>query len=64
MANTPPRPQAPEAPLPTDCCGSGCAVCVLDSYADELAAYKRALADWEAKYQGSDAEPPSHEGGS
>ena len=50
MADRPPRPEAPEAPLPTDCCGSGCAVCVLDAYADELAAYQRALEQWEAAY--------------
>jgi hypothetical protein len=41
-----PRPEPPEKPLPSDCCGSGCAVCVLDVYADALERYEQALADW------------------
>ena len=38
-----PRPQPPERPLPSDCCDSGCAVCVHDLYAEELIAYRQAL---------------------
>lgn len=45
-ADPDPRPVPPEKPLPTDCCGSGCPVCVLDAYADALADYQRALEQW------------------
>lgn len=38
-----PRPQPPEAPLPGDCCDSGCSVCVHDSYADDLQYYREQL---------------------
>jgi hypothetical protein len=41
-----PRPIPPEKPLPTDCCGGGCAVCVSDAYQDELDAYEARLAAW------------------
>lgn len=37
----PPKPQPPE---PGDCCGSGCARCVLDVYDEQLAAWKAAVA--------------------
>ena len=30
-----PRPIPPEPPLPSDCCESGCAVCVFDLYTEE-----------------------------
>ena len=42
------RPVPPEKPLPTDCCDSGCDVCVFDAYADALDRYKDELARWEA----------------
>ena len=29
-------PERPEEPLPSECCGSGCAPCVLDVYQDQL----------------------------
>ncbi|GAB1407733.1 hypothetical protein MASR1M8_16520 [Thermomonas brevis] len=45
-----PRPQPPEAPLPSDCCDSGCPVCVFDSYGEELQAYREALAAWKARH--------------
>lgn len=45
-----PRPQAPEPPLPSDCCESGCAVCVYDSYAEELADYRQRLAAWRERH--------------
>lgn len=41
-----PRPSPPEKPLPTDCCETGCEVCVFDRYADERAAYRAALKSW------------------
>jgi len=37
-----PLPPPPERPLPSDCCDSGCAVCVMDLYAI-------ALAEWQAE---------------
>ena len=50
MPSTPdPRPIPPEKPLPTDCCDSGCAVCVNDAYAEELAHYEVRLAAWRAR---------------
>ena len=45
-----PRPQPPEAPGPNECCESGCPICVMDIYADELAAYRQRLADWTARH--------------
>ena len=49
-----PRPQPPEPPLPTDCCGSGCTVCVYDLHAEAEAAYRQALAAWRARHPGRD----------
>ena len=49
LANDP-RPVEPEAPLPSDCCDSGCEVCVYDVYADQLEAYEQALAAWRARH--------------
>ncbi|MBB4129344.1 MULTISPECIES: oxidoreductase-like domain-containing protein [unclassified Xanthomonas] len=46
-----PRPQPPQPPAPNACCESGCPLCVLDLYADELASYRQALAAWEARQQ-------------
>ncbi|MFN9740164.1 MAG: oxidoreductase-like domain-containing protein [Pseudomonadota bacterium] len=37
-----PLPPRPEPPLPSDCCGNGCAPCVWDTYAEALAAWERA----------------------
>lgn len=45
-----PRPQPPEAPLPSDCCDSGCDPCVYDLYNDELALYRQRLAQWLARH--------------
>lgn len=44
-----PKPAPPDKPLPMECCESGCAVCVFDRYAEARAAYKQALAEWEAR---------------
>jgi len=41
-----PRPLPPEAPLPGDCCDSGCDPCVHDSYSEELQDYRERLAKW------------------
>ena len=49
-ADPDPRPQPPEAPGPNDCCGSGCPLCVLDLYTDELLVYRQKLAEWAARH--------------
>lgn len=49
-----PRPVEPERPLPTDCCDGGCAVCVFDSYAEEMDHYREQLAQWKARNSGAD----------
>lgn len=51
-----PRPVPPEKPLPNDCCGSGCSVCVLDVYQAELDDYEARLAAWRARHPGPDAD--------
>ncbi len=45
-----PRPVAPEAPLPGDCCDSGCDRCVYDLYNEEAARYRQQLAAWRARH--------------
>lgn len=45
-----PRPIPPESPLPSDCCESGCDPCVFDSYSEELAHYRQALAAWTLRH--------------
>ncbi len=45
-----PRPQPPEEPGPNECCGSGCPLCVLDLYSDELQRYRAALAAWNQRH--------------
>jgi|AntRauMFilla1563_2_1112583.scaffolds.fasta_scaffold06584_2 hypothetical protein len=32
--------EKPERPLPSECCESGCSICIFDLYADRLKAYK------------------------
>jgi hypothetical protein len=56
-ADPDPRPQPPERPLPSDCCDSGCAVCVHDLYAEELIAYRQALAAWTLRHPDAGATP-------
>ena len=58
-ADPDPRPQAPARPLPSDCCDSGCAVCVHDLYAEELSAYRQALAAWTQRHPDAGATPPA-----
>jgi|GEM_PF-991111 hypothetical protein len=45
-----PCPQPPEPPAPSDCCDSGCPLCVHDLYAEELARYRQALAAWRLRH--------------
>jgi hypothetical protein len=45
-----PRPLEPEPPLPSDCCNSGCPICVHDLYAEQLQHYREQLAAWEARH--------------
>ena len=52
-----PPPTPPEKPLPSDCCDSGCDPCVMDVYADELAQYQQALADWQARQRDKHGDP-------
>lgn len=47
-----PRPQPPEPPGENECCGSGCPLCVLDLYADELSNYRQRLAQWQQRHPG------------
>lgn len=49
-AGADPRPVAPEPPLPSDCCESGCDPCVYDSYSEALAYYREQLARWRARH--------------
>ena len=45
-----PRPLPPEEPGPNECCGSGCPLCVLDLYSDELRRYREALVAWKQRH--------------
>ncbi|MFT4179611.1 MAG: oxidoreductase-like domain-containing protein [Thermomonas sp.] len=54
LADIDPRPIPPEAPLPSDCCESGCDPCVFDSYSEELEAYRQALAAWRLRHPDAD----------
>lgn len=54
-----PRPIPPEKPLPTDCCGSGCTVCVNDAYQDELEHYEALLAAWRVRHPAEAGDEPA-----
>ena len=45
-----PRPQLPEAPLPSYCCDSGCDPCIHDLHGEALDRYREALAAWRARH--------------
>jgi len=47
--DTDPRPVAPDAPLPSECCDSGCPICVHDLHAEAMAQYRLDLTAWEAR---------------
>ncbi len=49
-----PRPLPPEAPLPGDCCDSGCDPCVNDTYSEELQYYRDQLAKWLERNPGAE----------
>ncbi|QNH17586.1 hypothetical protein HEP74_02741 [Xanthomonas sp. SS] len=53
-ATADPCPQAPQPPLPSDCCNSGCPLCVHDLYNDEVARYRQALAAWRLRHPEAD----------
>jgi hypothetical protein len=45
-----PMPRPPEAPLPSDCCDSGCDPCVYDLYNEALQQYRERLAQWRQRH--------------
>lgn len=45
-----PPPLRPAEPDPQDCCGEGCAQCVLDRYDEALERYRDALAAWRLRH--------------
>jgi hypothetical protein len=55
MPEDDPPPVAPEAPLPSDCCDSGCDPCVHDLYTEALTRYRLLLAAWRARHPEVDA---------
>ena len=55
MSGTPvpdddPCPVEPERPLASDCCDSGCEVCVYDLYAEQMRHYRELLAAWKQRH--------------
>jgi len=49
-----PRPLEPERPLASDCCESGCPICVFDLYAEQMQHYRERLAAWKARHPGAE----------
>lgn len=41
-----PRPQLPDKPAADECCGGGCAPCVLETYEDERSEYHGRMVEW------------------
>lgn len=41
-----PRPQLPDKPAPDECCGGGCAPCILETYEDERSEYHGRMIGW------------------
>jgi hypothetical protein len=62
MNDPDPRPQKPEIPLPCDCCDGGCDPCVYDVYADEMEAYAKELAAWQARHPDESGSRPGEAG--
>ncbi|WP_133479763.1 oxidoreductase-like domain-containing protein [Cognatilysobacter segetis] len=56
-ATSDPRPLPPDKPLPGDCCGGGCSVCVLDAYEEQRAHYEARLAAWRLRHPDDEAPP-------
>jgi hypothetical protein len=52
-----PEPPFPEKP---DCCFGGCAVCVLDGYAEEVAAWQQRVAEIRARREAAARAQNSH----
>ena len=40
-----PEDDLPPRPITPDCCGGGCAVCVLDGFQEEVEAWERKVAE-------------------
>ena len=45
-----PLPIAPREPELEDCCGTGCVLCVFDTYQMALERYELALQAWQARH--------------
>lgn len=50
MVMKPPPLVLPPAPDRPDCCAGGCAICVLEDYVDEMAAWRAECARLEAEH--------------
>jgi len=50
LAESDPRPQPPREPELEDCCGTGCVLCVFDTYQMALERYELALQAWQARH--------------
>jgi hypothetical protein len=42
--------EKPEKPLPGDCCGSGCSICVYEIYYEQMEKYQR----WKKQQESDD----------
>lgn len=51
-----PRPEPPEKPLPSDCCGGGCDPCILECYEEALVHYRERLEAWRARHPDADSD--------
>ena len=46
-----PQPKAPDMPLDSECCESGCERCVWTVYREDRADYERRYAEWLCRHQ-------------
>lgn len=46
----PGEPELPEKPIMPDCCFSGCAICVLDTYTEEMRLWQEECAAIRARH--------------
>ncbi|HQW64875.1 MAG TPA: oxidoreductase-like domain-containing protein [Pseudomonadota bacterium] len=60
MRHEPPPalPPRPEPPQPGDCCGGGCARCVIDAYEEQLAEWQALVDALHATAPGQGRGPP------